>query len=258
MRVNIILESGDTHWIGGRLARELASRLPKFGIETSINGSHSVDLTYHQIVYNGPIQRPAVGLFTHGRYRPQHFGPAYDGQISMNPVMHRYLMDAGCEWPIMIHQPIGDEFIRKTPICFGVAGRVYGDGRKGEHLVRHMLEEGFTVYAWGYGWPEGVRDMGSDPATLPEFYHSIDYYIDTSSDEGGCTPALEARAMGVPVISHSIGVDRPCLFYETHSWESLHAILNGLSTYNNYDQWAEAHALYFHSVIERFRKGAAA
>lgn len=251
MRVNIIVALGDMEWICGRMARELAPRLSAHGIEAVINGTGG-DLEYQQVVYGPPLTRPAVGLFTHGKDRPLRFATAYDGQVSMNSAMNRYLVEGGAEFPVIIEQPVVDNLIRKEPIVFGVAGRVYADGRKGEHLVAHMIRAGYNVLAWGHGWP--CPAMSSNVADLPLFYNSIDYYVDTSSDEGGCTPALEAMARGIPVISHTVGVDRPVLAYRTHDWDSLNDVLWKLTHPTTYDDWAVGHASYFKLVLRLLKK----
>jgi hypothetical protein len=244
MRVNIVVARGDIEWICGRMARELAARLPTFGISASINGEPG-DLEYQQVVYGPPLTRPAIGLFTHGRERPYQFGKDYDGAVCMNRTMLQYLNEAGAIIPQVIEQPV-DSVFNKTPV-FGVAGRVYGDGRKGEFLVAKMVAAGYRVIAWGQGWPCEI--VSSDVAFLPAFYSMIDYYVDTSSDEGGCTPALEAMASGKPVISHTIGVDRPVLAYMRHDWPSLERLLISLTSPRTYDQWAADHAEYFRRVL---------
>lgn len=249
MRVNIIVEHGDMQWIGGRLASELAIRLHLYGFEATVNGELGATLTYHQIVYGPPPVRPAVGLFTHGADRPRRLGSSYDGQVVMNPAMLTYLESMGAANPILIEQPVADIFINRRPIVFGVAGRVYGDGRKGEHLVEQMVKAGYQILAWGHGWP--CKVFSCKVKDLVGFYQNIDYYVDTSSDEGGCTPALEAMAMGVPVISHTLGVDRPVLAYETHSWDSLSKVLHKLTHSATYDDWAREHAEYFKAVLAR-------
>lgn len=246
MRVNIVVGSADANWIAGRLARELVARLPQHGIAARINVPEDADVEFHQIVYGVPNSRPAIGMFTHGEFRPRNYGPSYDGQIALNSVMAGYLRLSGCD-PVVIDLPVDDCFCRRTPMVFGVAGRTYADGRKGEHLVRHMVEAGYRVVGWGSGWPcEILSDRLED---LPSFYEGLDYYVDTSSDEGGCTPALECMALGIPVISHTLGVDRPVLAYETHDWPSLQRVLQALTRPHTYAQWAQEYADYFRKVV---------
>lgn len=242
MRVNIAVGSSDMNWIAGRLARELVDRLPKYGVDAQVNGKTPADLTYQQIVYGWPDVHPAIGMFTHGDFRPMTYGPAYDGQIALNPVMLQYLKSVGCTKATMIELPVADQFI-KRPIVFGVAGRTYADKRKGEHLVAAAIEDGYHVIGWGSGWPCPIASDRLED--LLPFYKSLDYYIDTSSDEGGCVPALECLALGIPVISHVVGVDRPVLAYERHDWSSLQQVMYGLTHPRTYDDWAIDHAEYF-------------
>lgn len=255
IRVNIAIGDPDLHWIGGRFARELEARLPRYGVEARINTPTTAwkfDLEYQQIVYGPPTRRPAVGLFTHGESRPKQFGPDYDGHITLNPAMRDFLIEAGAADPIVIPQPVDDRFRLGRSLVFGVAGRTYADGRKGEHLVKAMVDAGYDVLGWGSGWP--CRIVSNRLDDLRSFYQSIDYYIDTSSDEGGCVAAYEAMAMGVPVISHTVGVDRPVIPYERHSWPSLHRVLQKLTTPFTYDDFARLHAEYFLRVAQRFQQ----
>jgi glycosyltransferase involved in cell wall biosynthesis len=242
MRVNIIVTPPDLPWIGGRLARELAARLPQYGIEATINGPHA-DLEYQQFVYGPPTRHPSVGVFTHGQVRPSMFGPLYDGAIAFNPAMIGYLQEAGAKHPCKIELPVRSDFHPTKRYVFGVAGRTYADGRKGEHLVAKMISAGYDVRAWGSGWPcPIVSDKMED---LLSFYRSLDFYVDTSSDEGGCVPALEAIALGIPVISHTVGVEHPVIPYRTHDWPSLKNVLRRLTEPRTYDDWAREHAAYF-------------
>lgn len=248
MKVNIVVRGGDAGWICGRFARELAERLPKHGIDVTVNGPKA-DLEYQQVVYGDPDTRPAVGMFTHDAVRPRRYALAYDGQIALNPVSLGYLKEGGAAYPTLIEMPVDHVYRPSKPLVFGVAGRTYSDGRKGEHLVAAMMKYGYDVVAWGSGWPCHI--VGSDLKELPAFYRSIDYYVDTAWDEGGCVPALEASAMGVPVISHDLGVLLPTIRYERGSWESLESVLFRLTHPRTYDDWAREHATYFRAVMAR-------
>lgn len=254
LAVDIVVTEPDLPWIGGRFARELVARLPAYGVDARLNSSPLAsdwrpDLTYHQIVYGEPQLRPAVGLFTHGEFRPRRFAGDYDGHITLNPAMLGFLREAGAPAPVMIPQPVDERFRLGRRLVFGVAGRTYPDGRKGEFLVAAMVAAGYQVIGWGHGWPcEIVSNRLED---LRAFYQSLDYYVDTSSDEGGCTPALEAMALGVPVISHTVGVDRPVLAYDRHDWPSLARVLRSLTQPPTYDDWARDHAAYFRAVLQR-------
>ena len=247
--VNIVVANGVREWIGGRFARELVTRLPAHGFHAAINSPHGADLEYQQIVYGPPTSRPAVGLFTHGEERPRQFARDYDGHITFSPTLALWLLAAGAAHPEIVSYPVDERFCLGRPLVFGVAGRVYQDGRKGEHLVAAAVAAGFDVVAWGSGWP--CRIVSNMLGDLPDFYRSLDYYIDTSSDEGGCVPAAEAMAFGVPVISHTVGVTRPVIPYERHSELSLLEVLDQLARPYTYDDFARAHSMAFLRALAR-------
>lgn len=250
--VNIAVGSVDLAWIGGRLARELAFHLKRLNYKATVNSTRPTDLHFEQIVYGPPKARPAVGFFTHGTTRPKQFAKDYDGFIVTNPVMQDHLLEAGA--PItriaVIPLPVDTvTFKLSRPLRFGVAGRTYSDGRKGEAMVAAMVAAGYNVVAWGSGWPCPI--VGADLSQLPEFYRSLDYYIDTSTDEGGCVPALEAIACGVPVISHDCGVQHPAIKYRCGDWDDLKRVLESITRPRGYADWARDHAALFNKVLGR-------
>lgn len=247
VKLNIVVGDTDMQWVGGRLARELVARLPQYGFDAAINSPDGASLHYEQIVYSAPQRRPAVGLFTHGSFRPHKFALAFDGHIALNNVMAQYLIEGGATDPAVIALCVGEQFKLSRPLVFGVAGRTYADGRKGEHLVAAMVEAGYKVIAWGSGWPCEI--VSSDLDDLPYFYRSLDYYIDTSADEGGCVPALEAMACGVPVISHTVGVERPVLAYERGDKDDLLRLLKQITQPRTYEHWAADHAAVFKAML---------
>lgn len=250
MHVNIVVREPDMHWIAGRLARELVARLPKYGVDAAINSAERADLHYHQIVYGKPqpSSAPVVGLFTHGEGRAADNAPFYQGHVALNPMICATLSAAGAPRPVVIEQAVDECFHQLPRPVFGVAGSTKSDGRKGEHLVGAMVEHGYDVRAWGAGWPCPIISRNYNH--LPEFYRSLDYYVVTSSDEGGCSPIIECMAMGVPVIAPRIGfaIVRPVLEYQVGSWDSLHRVLRYLTEHRTYDDWARDHANYFKEI----------
>lgn len=256
--VNIPVTEPDMHWIVGRLAKELVKHLPKYGFDAQINaGVHTgrrCDIEYHSNVYFPPSGRGKIniGLFAHDDGRPAQFAAKYHGHVVLNPHMQARMRELGAADPVVIEQAVDDIFIEKTPKAFGVAGSVKpGNPRKGEALVRQMVEHGYQVRAWGSGWPCSI--VSSTYEHLPAFYRGLDYYVVTSTLEGGCTPIIECMAMGVPVISPRIGfaIHRPVLEYEAGNWESLHRVLRYLTEHRTYEDWARDHAEYFRRTMER-------
>lgn len=254
--VNIIVTSGDLPWIVGRLARELVAHLPAHGFEAVINGRDKFDIEYHGNAYFAPTGtgRVNIALFAQEDGHTK-WVPRFDGHVVLNPFMRDVVAGLGARDPVVIEQAVDPRFIRKTktaidfPTTFGVAGSVKRDGRKGEALIQKMLEAGYHVVGWGKGWP---CPIASDAyADLPAFYESLDYYVVTSTMEGGCTPIIECMAMGIPVIAPRIGfaIVRPVLEYEKGSWESLHRVLRYLTEHRTYEDWARDHAEYFRRFL---------
>lgn len=235
------------NWIVGRYAKELVARLPKFGIDAAINNPRYTDLEYHANTYFGPSRHPAVGLFAHDRFP---LAPLFDGHIALNPFAQEQLRAHGASNPVVIEQAVDDRFIHGNgDIVFGVAGSVKRDLRKGQDIVQKMVDHGYSISAWGTGWPcPIVSDKYED---LPGFFASLDYYVVTSRIEGGCTPIIECMAMGTPVISPKIGfaIRRPVIEYAAGDWDSLHGVLKYLTEAKTYDSFASDHADYFRTIV---------
>lgn len=82
----------------------------------------------------------------------------------------------------------------------GLSGFTYLNHRKGEDLVRKVVQEVRDVdwKASGAGWPVSTREYRW--ADMPAFYQSLDVLLVTSRVEGVPMPPLEAMACGVSVV----------------------------------------------------------
>ncbi len=251
MRINVVAKLG---WILERLARELEP------IGATVNCGQrdrrtdpTADLHYYmpaRDVMKYPTPGLAVGLYTHG-------GSAFDiidrfaACVTMNVAMAERLREAGAQRVVTIRP--GTE-PPPRPIVFGVCGRVYGKGRKGEALVRSAVADGFKFWAC-----TDYRSRTRRPLcriTHPvearaEFYELIDYLVVTSLDEGGPMPVLEAIAHGVPVIAPDVGwcFEFPVIRYERGNWESLRGVLRGLTRPPSWGAWAEEHRALFADLL---------
>jgi len=255
--VNIPVTGPDMSWIVGRLAKELVKRLPAYGFDAQINRVGPCDIEYHSNVYSAPtgFGRVNVGLFAHNDGRPGRYCASFHGHVVLNPEMLALMSSLGAPDPVVIEQAVDECFLGFRPgtkkAIFGVAGSVKpGNPRKGEALVQKMLDHGYDVRAWGSGWP--CQIVSNDYKQLAHFYSGLDYYVCTSTLEGGCSPIIECMAMGVPVIAPRIGfaIVRPVLEYEKGNWESLHRVLRYLTEHRTYDDWAKDHAAYFTKLLQ--------
>lgn len=117
----------------------------------------------------------------------------------------------------------------------GVSGWVYKGGRKGEHLVKRLVENDARIVATGHGWPcEIVPHQWAD---MQDFYYGLDAYLCTSLIEGIPYPPLEALACGIPVIVPTgVGMmdELPRLpgivHYEAGNYDDLNRAIERLTT----------------------------
>ncbi len=230
-------------WILRRGALEIQKAYPA----VSINGkSRQINYSINYAIFRN-VPGVRIGHFTHledrGKFR-QRF-------IETVPLYHYYtvtcnktavlLLDFGADRDKIFRIPYGaDERMMKTPV-FGVVGRTYPSGRKGEYLVEHMVADNYDVRAWGKGWP--VKSIKTDWDTLPEFYQSLDYLVVTSLNEGGPVPVIDAIAAGVPVIAPDVGwcFEFPVIRYKRGDWASLSNVLKRLTNPPMWAKWSAAH-----------------
>lgn len=257
MHVNIVVKPG---WILERCARELEARVP--GVEVNAGQRdravrRGVDLTYYlpaQDVRKYPAGGRLLGFVTHGDTALPLL-PRFAGLVTMNQERAEAVRAQGATHVRTIRPGVDPP---RRPITFGVIGRVYRTGRKGEHLVAQAVEAGFRVVACG---PRDVSPRALSPAQWPcpqvanvadraAFYPTIDYLLVTALDEGGPMTVPEALAHGVPVIAPRVGWcwEFPVIPYERGSWSSLRAVLTGLTSPPTWAAWAEGHRAFFEEV----------
>jgi len=144
----------------------------------------------------------------------------------------------------------------RKKLKFGVAGRTYKSGRKGEYLIKNMVDAGYDVIGLGEGWPCPCTPDDTNTKyttdTREKFYSQIDYLIQPSLIEGGPLPVIDALGLGVPVITSDVGWawDYSTIHYETGSWESLKHVLERL-TPPLWSEWKEKHLDFFRQYYEK-------
>ncbi|MEO1147900.1 MAG: glycosyltransferase [Cyanobacteria bacterium J06638_22] len=137
----------------------------------------------------------------------------------------------------------------RPKLQLGVVGRTYKTGRKGEDVVRQLMDLDFVDWHFtGDGWPL----PGSHPteSKLPDFYRSMDYIVVPSLYEGGPMCVLEALACGTPVIAPPVGwvKDYPHIEYPIGDVASLRQLLRKL-----FQQKADLASSVAHRSWERWR-----
>lgn len=241
MRVHVICAEQMSERILARLVRDVLAGTPDEGewsASRAPDPSAAVNLFFpylewarHAESLKGSATRTAA-FFTHletgNKGKAAMWEQAARG-VDLRLVMaERYWMQLASYGPTaLVTVPVDAQFTigpvrrrarsAKASPRIGVAGWVYGTGRKGESLYRdlraRMGRKGESLLhdlqarladvapAWhttGDGWtPETtVRPW----AQMPDFYRGLDLYVCTSLIEGGPLPPLEALACGIPVV----------------------------------------------------------
>lgn len=149
-----------------------------------------------------------------------------------------------------------DEFTPGSPVgrpVVGVAGIVYGDGRKGEDLWARLVREadgGWEFRASGRGWAGECHWLRYED--IPGYMRGLQVFVCASRIEGVPYPPLEALACGVKVvIPRGVGLldelpDMPGIHrFEAGDYESMVAALReALATEANRDDLRAAVAPY--------------
>lgn len=208
MKISITCEKEG--WIYYRCAEELKNRLRdhQVFINEQIPDAHIyyyIDMGFYKM----PSDGIDVGWFTHfsssdieGWMRTAH---ELDFCIAQSEFSKNALVSRGLpEEKIAVIGPGPDQsFVPKVRL--GVVGRQYLDGRKGEHLVKALVEDPevsdiVSIVAKHEGWGVPVNDLD-----YHDFYNSLDFLLIPATIEGGPMPFVEALACGKLAIAPPIG-----------------------------------------------------
>lgn len=269
IRLRIVTEKPG--WIMHRMAKEIADRLPN----AKINEDYPEANIHYYINYGYFLKLPEQGLvvsnFTHfddsklsDRWEWSAINSDHCVAISKLTADDLYKFDIPQKKVSVI--PIGADESFKPKLTLGIVGRTYDGGRKGEHLVKALLEdqelmEDIQIVAKNDGWGVPVWNFFNHH----EFYRAIDYLLIPAIKEGGPVPFMEALACGTMSIAPAIGVipDFPYIHYEVGQIESLKKTIARIKTeflerkYRlasfmepyNWDTWANKHIALFHQLV---------
>ena len=253
--VHIVLS--DRNWIIEELARHLVDTLPYVTADT--RADPAATLQYY-MTYSARKERVSpveIALFTHREEEPNagrrfdETAKAVDYAVSMSNATDRLVEALGVLQRKCICPGIDlDRFRPRLKIA--VVGRTYHTGRKGEALVRAVMNvPDIDWHFTGDGWP--APGLHIAPDALPEFYRSMDYVLVPATNEGGPMSVLEALASGVPVIASNVGwaAEFPHIPFERGNAESLRAVLEQLRAERfalrshvvdmTWQSWAQSH-----------------
>lgn len=259
--INIVVKRG---WILERMAEELSRNIPGITVncgatERRVNPRAAVNYYMPaKDILKYPVGEGAktLGLFTHGPLVPEILDQL-TACTSMNRRVAGELRKLGAK-DVTVIRP-GTEPPKRPPV-FGVVGRPYNSGRKGEGLVKAAVAAGYQFRACAprrriratskARWPCETTHSTDHRA---EFYGTIDYLVIPALEEGGPMPMLEAMAYHVPVIAPDVGWcwEFPVIRYERGSWESLHAVLESLTRPPTWADWVAEHRKLFGRLLKQ-------
>jgi len=235
-RVRIVTEKEG--WIMHRKAAEIR-RL--FGNEyVKINEDWAEADIHYYINYGYFNKKPAkgvtIGNFTH--FDPDSLADKFvetaftvDHCTSVSELTTVKLQEVGIPLDKITTIRVGADAAFRPKLILGIAGRPYKGGRKGEDLLKALLDDpAITKHCQ---FVATNPDWGLTTLTLKdhsEFYRLIDFLLITARIEGGPVPFMEALACGTMSIAPQIGVvpEFAHIPYETGSIDSLKATIHRL------------------------------
>lgn len=234
--IRLSIHTEEPGWILHRKATEI-KRLMK---SATIN-EDTQDVDIHYYINYGYYFRSA----SHAKRRGlkvanfTHLDPALSEQfreaariadhcVSVSEETTKTLLELGVPKDKITTILVGADVIFEPKLTLGLVGRVYEGGRKGEHLVKTLLEDdnlmtGVRIVSTSEDWGVPVWRFEEQA----DFYRSIDYLLIPSLVEGGPVPFMEALACGTIAIAPQIGVipQFPHIPYQTGNSDSLKKVI---------------------------------
>lgn len=264
-QLSVHIKSSDPGWILERMTQALAQRLPYVTTSKRTDPRAAIQYYLNYTEYGGRVSPIELASFTHvdealPDVKEQYFQVAHAVDVAVC-MAERYAAELRTKGIREVHviRP-GVDLDRFTPLVkIGVVGRTYACGRKGEALVRDVLDTpGIEWHFTGAGWPLPSRALTD--AEMPAFYREMDYILVPSLYEGGPMCVIEALACGTRVIAPPIGwvPDFPHIEFRTGEAADLRRVLDGVVGEKlalrktveqvSWDNFANAHHQLFHAL----------
>lgn len=262
--VNIVI--ADEGWILEQCAKEIERRTKYTKISREPNPSALINYYINYSAYRGPQPGIDIAFFTHIEELAPEAAEKFfqvacevDVCVCMSSLYADILRSRGI---INIHviTPGVDLGLFRPVVHIGIVGRTYPTGRKGEALLREVMDEpGIEWHFTGEGWPGTSIKYSTEE--MPLFYNSVDYILIPSYYEGGPMSLLEALACGKEVIAPAIGfvTDYPHIEYKKGDVSDLRRVLGELTSKRDalrssvmecsWQNWAERHDSLFQGLL---------
>ncbi len=255
--LDVHIALADEGWVLERLAREIASRHSGITVGTEPRASATIQYYVNYSARRQRISEVEMAFFTHSELaadaRQKFFQTAHDVDqcICMSSRYAEELAEDGVE-KISTIVPGVDFDTYRPMLRIGVVGRTYHSGRKGERLIKRLMDLKFIDwYFTGEGWP--LPGKHPENYEMGDFYRSMDYILVPAEYEGGPMCVLEALSCGTPVIAPPVGwvEDYPHISYPTGDEPALRKLLGELFEqkrslaksvdHHTWDKWASDH-----------------
>jgi len=150
---------------------------------------------YHPILYNGAMGAKRFGVISPILWEIWH--------RERDLRMLRVGVDPDLFYPVERISSISDGY-REGPLRVGWVGNPDKPYKRFDLVKAAMKMKGVELHS--VLWRRGKDGDPRPYDQMPDFYRDIDVYLCTSDHEGLPTPALEAAACGIPIVSVPVGI----------------------------------------------------
>lgn len=265
MKVNIV--STEEGWIIRKAIIKLQEAYPNTFLLNKEIGKFDFDyfIPHDKFRANQNASRCSVALFTH----LEDLQSTKDFNYSDRKVKEYLYTADRVQYAITMGKTSFNQFLSATgrypddifyfgtdlskQITFGVCGRAYQSGRKNEKFIADLVTAGIRVISWGKDVWGALEHINTEYQHIEKtFYNKIDYLIIPSNNEGGPISAIEAQALGVPIIApHGVGycgLELPVIYYEKNNYKSLLDVCTRLSKKFTWSAWVEKNYNFFNNL----------
>jgi glycosyltransferase involved in cell wall biosynthesis len=224
-------------WILEKIARHLDDRLPYVVFTEKPNKKSKVTyfINYAQAT-DSRVSEIEIAYFTHieesvGALVDKWWKVAADIDIavSQSKLYANKIIKKSRTPSIVIPPGVDLDKFKPSPVKIGVVGKTKYTGRKGEDLIKKVMDiPGIEWRFTGAGWPGESQYYKEEE--IPGFYAQLDYVLIASKIEGGPMCAIEALASGVPIISTDVGwvPELPHIKFNYNDEKQLRRILTNI------------------------------
>lgn len=189
-KIKVHIISPKDNWI----LQKIGSKLQDISCQKEI--TYYINWIYWKLVNNLKKSNFDAVLFTHFEGKDIEILRKADLIICMSLHGKKVLLEQGIENnKIEICPYFGISVIKKKKIAIGTSGRNYNSGRKNRQELDRLKKD----------LDSSIFEFKHSDITDDKFFTDIDYFLQTSTAEGGSMDILNAIYNRTPVVSRNIG-----------------------------------------------------